>query len=175
MKNASLTTIFILILFFAITDVAVSQTAVSNFRNLVAEKKLEEAAAIAPQALNELSNDANFAIAVGDVYFELEEYQHALNAYQQARRINNKDNKIVAKVAFALSALGRTKDAINEVRPVLDKDKKNVSLIIALADAYLKADDITNAQLQITNARSIDNKNPEVYSMLGNIYFKQNI
>jgi len=175
LKVNTISLIIIIVSFISISEMSTAQSPVTKFRNLVSEKKYEEAALIAPQALAEMPNDADFSISVGDVYFELEEYNNALDAYRKAFKINNKNNSYVAKIADALSALNQTKEAIDELQKILNKDKKNVELIISLANAYLTADDINNAQLQITNARSIDSKNPRVFFMLGNIYYKQSI
>ena len=164
----------VLILFTAVSF-SFGQVSLTTFKALVQDKDFEKAADLAPSILTEHSRDADILALVGDVYFELEDYTKALDAYSRASDINKTNNKIIAKVATTLSALSRSKEAITLVDNALKKDKKNVDLLIALANAYLTADDIKNAELQIMNARNYDSKNPEVYYMLGNIYCNQSI
>ena len=164
----------ILILFFAGYIVS-AQGNISTFRAYVQEKEYEKASELAPSILTEHSNDIATIVLVGDVYYELEDYTKALDAYSKANSIKGADNKVTAKVANALTALNQTKEAVDLVEKALSKDKKNVDLLISLAKAYLVAGNIRNAELQITNARNYDSKNPEVFSMLGDIYYNQSI
>ncbi|MDR0926234.1 MAG: tetratricopeptide repeat protein [Ignavibacteria bacterium] len=167
--------IHIIIISILSIGLSLAQTPVSNFRNFANEKEYEKAGELAQQVLNENPNDFDIAMEVGDVYTELEEYSKALNAYSKARSISDKGNKALAKHARTLTALERSKEAIEELKKPLEKDKKNMELLIALADAYLHSGDVKNAEVQINNARSIDNKNAEVFIMLGNIYYDQSI
>ena len=160
---------------FLSISITFAQNSTSQFRNFVLQKDFERAGEVAQNALNENPNDFELAITVGDVYFELEEFNNALDAYSRARNINSRDNRAAAKVANALVALGRAKEAIDDLRKLLDKDKRNMELILALANAYLANGETRNAEMQVTNARSIDSKNPNVFSMLGKIYFEQNV
>ena len=164
----------ILILFFA-GNVVLAQGNISTFRAYIQDKEYEKASELAPTILAEYSNDIAIITLVGDVYYELEEFTKALDAYTKANSIKGADNKINVKVARTLTSLNRTKEAIELVDKALSKDKKNVELLIVLARAYLTAGNIRNAELQITNARNYDSKNPEVYSMLGDIYYNQSI
>ena len=164
----------ILILFIA-AKFTFAQGNITTFRSLVQDKDFEKAAEIAPSILSEHSRDADIILLVGDVYYELEEFEKAFNTYSIASGIRSADNKIIAKVANSLTALGRTKEAIALVDNAMKKDRRNVDLLIALAKAYLADGNIRNAELQVTNARNYDSKNPEVYSMLGDIYYNQSI
>jgi superkiller protein 3 len=160
---------------FLSISIAFAQNSASQFRSFVNQKDFEKAGEVAQNALNENPNDFELAITVGDVYFELEEFNSAFDAYSRAKNINSKDNSAAAKVANALVALNRPKEAIDDLKKLLDKDKRNMDLLIALANAYLANGETRNAEMQVTNARSIDSKNPNVFSMLGKIYFEQNV
>lgn len=156
-------------------NIAFSQNSAMSFRNYLQEKDFERAGSIAQNVLNENPRDFQLTVSVGDVYFELEEYDKALDAYTKARNINSNDSKIFAKLGRTLIALNRPQEAITDLRKALDKDKKNVELILELANAHLVAGEIRNAELQVSNARSINDKNANVFAMLGKIYYEQNV
>ena len=164
----------ILILFTAV-NLSFAQGNETKFRALIKDKDYEKAVEIAPSIMSEFSNNTELLVLVGDAYYELEDYTNALAAYSKASSVKNDDNKIVAKVAHALLPLNRSKEAIELVEKALKKDKKDVDLLIAFASSYLAAGDIKNAELQITNARNYNSKHPDVYSMLGDIYYNQSI
>lgn len=165
----------VLLLFIITTTLTFAQNATTQFRQFVNEKDYEKAGEVAAKALEESPKDIQLAIAIGDVYTELEDYDNALKAYSKAHSIDEKDINAAIKWANALSNLKRGKEAIEEISKLTSKNKKNANLMIALANAYLSMGDTKNAEQQITNARSIDGKNPEVFNMLGNIYFEQKI
>jgi tetratricopeptide (TPR) repeat protein len=165
----------IVLITFLSVSISFAQSVVSTFRAYIQDKDFEKAEEVAQKVLTENPKDATLAVEVGDVYYELEDYTNAFDAYSKARNIDNSDNKIVAKLAKSMIALNKSKDAIEVIDKVLKKDKQNVSLLITLASAYLASNDVKNAELQIMNARNYDDKNAEVYSMLGDIYYNQSI
>ena len=160
--------------FFSIS-IIFAQNSTSKFRAFLANKDFEQAGEVAQSALNENPNDFELAISVGDVFFELEEFNKAFDAYSKAKTINNRDNRVNAKLANSLVALGKAKEAIGDLKKLLERDRRNEALLIALANAHLANGDIRDAEMQVTNARSINNKNPAVFTMLGKIYFEQKI
>jgi len=160
-------------------SIAFAQNATSQFRNFLNQKDFEKAGEVAQQALTENPTDFELAISVGDVFYELDEFQKALDAYSRARNINTRDNaataRSAAKMANALSALGRPQEAIDDLTKLIDRNKRNVEMLLALANAFIAKGEIRNAEMRVTNARSIDSKNPNVFFMLGRIYFEQNV
>ena len=164
----------IAISFFSISMIS-AQNSSSKFRAFVADKDFEKAGEVAQSALNENPNDFELAISVGDVFFELEEFNKAFDAYSRARTINNRDNRVAPKLANTLVALGRSQEAIDDLRRLLERDRRNVDLLLALANALLANGSPREAEMQVTNARSIDNQNPNVFAMLGKIYFERKI
>ena len=160
-------------------SIAFAQNSTSQFRNFLNQKDFERAGEVAQSALTENPNDFELAISVGDVFFELEEFQKALDAYSRAKNINSRDNVATVrssiKIANALVALGRQQEAIDDLTKLLERNRRNVDLLLALANALVANGEIRNAEMRVTNARSIDNQNPNVFFMLGRIYFEQNV
>lgn len=154
-----------------------SQSTSMEFRKLVNESEYEQASKIANQVLEENQKDYELILLVGDVYYELEEFSDALSAYSRAKKLRAKDERLYNKLAKTLVKLERPKEAVTELEEALDEkgNKGNVSLMLDLANAYIAAGNSKAAEVQITNARSIDNKNPEVFVMLGKLYYEQKI
>ncbi len=175
MKLNSKKLCFIAFLTFFVVNIAIAQNNAAKFRTFVKEHDYEKAGELAEQVINENRKDYNLLMLVGDVYFELEQYNDAFNTYSIAKDLRSKDRKVWISLGRTLIKLNRHNDAIIELEKALEDDKKNEALILELANAYLAAGKINEAEIQITNARSINNKNPEVFVMLGKLYFEQKI
>ncbi len=167
--------LLILVLAIFSVNIVLSQNKADQVRKLLNENKLEEAAQFIPEAAKENFRDAKFLLLCGDVYFELERYEEALDMYKRSdeRESGNKVN--IMKIGRTLSYLGNHNEAIQYLNRVLRRDDKDYYMVLELANAYLRADSLNQAELLITRARGMDRKKPDAYIALGDLYFAQKV
>src|SRR6056297_6075 len=167
--------IFLITAFIGLTfSTAFAQNTKQDFINLLGKKEYIEAKEMIPQVLKNNPEDQQLHLLAGDVYFELTEYQNALKIYKEADDIDGGEPEVERKIAKAMSYLGKHKKAIEMLEDLVD-DESNVENMIALADAYLKADSTSKAELLITKAKKIDDENPNVLKKLGDLYYSQRV
>lgn len=164
----------ILIVFGMFSAAAFSQSAEKKVKELVNEKELDAAAHYIPAAMSENPKDFDFLMLCGDIYFELEKLDSALLAYEKAYSIDDMPT-IMRKIGRVKSMLGKHSEAIKYLKNTIDEDKKDLYSHLELAQAYLRADSLTQAELSITRARELDSKNPASFIAMGDYYFKQGV
>ncbi|MFP4527078.1 MAG: tetratricopeptide repeat protein [Candidatus Kapaibacterium sp.] len=153
---------------------AASQTPSEMFRKYLDEKKLEEAAAYIPAAIKENYKDRELAVQAGDVYMDLGRLDSALIMYRRAEDMDDTP-EIMTKIAETLSIQGKYEQAIEIMKEVIEDEEGEPNPILELAQIYIRADSLSQAELLITRARQMDKSNPEAYVALGDLYFAQRV
>lgn len=155
-------------------SIAFSQNAKQDMINALGESNYELAETFITNALAENPKDLDLHLLAGDVFMELGKFEQALNTYRAAERISKKSN-VLRKVADGLSATGNHPEAVAMLRKLTNDEKKEAANWLVLADVYIRADSIKQAELAITRAREMDSKNVRAYIVLGDLYFKQRV
>lgn len=168
-------TIIIILLAFFTLNVAWSQNKADQIRKLLNENKLEEAAELIPAAAKENFRDAKFLALCGDIYFELEKYEDALDMYRRSDERESGNAEVIRKIGRTMSYLGRHNEAIQFLNRALRRNDKDYYMVLELANAYLRADSLNQAELLITRARGMDRSKPDAYVALGDLYFAQKV
>lgn len=171
MKKALL---LILVVCFGFTSLY-SQSAKDKFKQSFKIKDYYEASKYIKDAFKDNPKDEDLLVMFGDAYFELEKTDSALIMYQKAYELEGDKPFFMRKVAKAYSGLGRHGDAIALIRKAINKDKSDIQNLLALGQAYIKADSLREAELSITRARELNKKSADAYVALGDLYFKQKI
>lgn len=167
-----------LIIFAAILLVSsniFAQTAANQLKEAVAAKNYEAAVVHAAQAVKENPEDVNVLLLAGDVFFEMDKNEEALNAYQKAYNEDKKNLTAVIKYGRLLSLTGRHNESISLLNEAVNKNQKDPKVRLELANSYLRIDSISKAELLITYARELDRKSPEAFTALGDLYMQQKI
>jgi tetratricopeptide (TPR) repeat protein len=164
-----------LLIFFGLiaTNNLMAQSNVSKVKQLKESQEFEQAAKLIPEAITENNKDDKFIDLCGDIYFELEKYESALELYKKAYDLDDKPN-YNRKIATTYSYLGKHKEALDILRKMKSKDN-SVENYYALGQAYIKADSIQQATLVLTQAKEKDDNNAKIYVALGDLYFKKNV
>lgn len=166
-------TIFVALLLLSFST-AFSQNAKNDMINALGESNYELAETFIANALIENPKDVELFLLAGDVYLELEKNDLALATYKAAEKISSKPF-VLRKLANGMSAAGLHTDAVKMLRKLTLDEKKEVANWLVLADVYIRADSISQAELAVTRAREMDDKNVRAYIVLGDLYFKQRV
>lgn len=164
----------IMLVLAAITGTAYSQSAEKMLMELYNNQEFDAAAKHIPDAMNEKPKDFDLLMLCGDIYFELENLDGAMSAYQRAYKVDDKP-VVMRKIGRIMSMQGNHLEAIKYLRKTVDEDKKDLYSYLELAQAFIRADSLTQAELAITRAREIDRKNPASFIAMGDYYFKQRV
>ncbi len=167
------TIIMAALLLFSIS-IAYSQNAKKGFIDALNQQNYELAESLIQQALSENAKDLDLHLLAGDVYLELGKNEQALATFRAAERISKRPN-VMRKVALGLSANKNFSEAVNILRRLTNDEKNEVENWLLLADVYISADSIRQAEMAVTRAREMDRNNVRAYIVLGDIYFAQRV
>lgn len=162
-----------LMLIFGVSA-AFSQSSEESLRKYVKEGNFEEAEKMIGSAINENPKDEDIYVLCGDVYMELNKYDDAIAKYKKAADLDD-DKKIIQKLGTAYSTAGKHEDALKLLNKLVKDNKKDAPSILALANAYLKADSSSKAEVLIYQARELDKSNPAGFLALGDLYFANGV
>lgn len=106
-------------------------------------------------------------------------------AYQEGKLDEAKDNyekNLAANPESALSAVGlaklefktNPKEAESKLSDIQKKNKKDINVILAIAQAYLDNGMPEKAMEKLADAKKVDKKSPEVYIFEGDMLLKEN-
>ncbi len=166
-------TTYVALLFLSIS-MAFSQNAKEQFMFAVNEGNFELAETHISAALSENPKDIDLHLLAGDIFIELGKFNKAVETYRLAEKISRKPN-VMRKLAGGLSMAGDFPEAVKMLRKLTVDEKKEAENWIALANVYVLADSIGQAELAIARAREIDKNNVQAYVILGDLYFKQRV
>ncbi|MCO5251405.1 MAG: tetratricopeptide repeat protein [Candidatus Kapabacteria bacterium] len=165
----------ITILLFIGIGTALAQSSKESLRLHINTGDMEAALQEIPSVLNQNPNDFDVLMMAGDVYLDYNRYSDAIKMYDRASRENRKSSEARLKLAKSQSLSGDVKNALETINDAIKRDEKDLSLTLELANIYLRADSLSQAELIITRAREMDKKSPLPYIGLGDLYFKQKV
>ncbi len=152
-----------------------SQNTSEALHELASIHKYSEAASLIPQAIKENPKNEQLMILCGDIYTELEKPDSALIMYRKADDIRSDQPKTMRKIGETLSLMGKHLEAIQELKQAIKEAPNDVYNYLELGSVYIRADSLTQAEFNITKAREMDNKIPDAYVALGDLYFAQKV
>ena len=143
-------------------------------------KDYELALKLIPEAINQNPKDAMVHYIAGDVYLEMEKYEDAVRMFKKTVDIDKKNIDAWIKLGRALTFNDKREEAMEVLKDAQDKDEKNVFILLEMANVYLSKEtlnneDLTKAELLITQARELNKKEPASFVALGDYYFKQRV
>lgn len=158
---------------------AISQSS-DELLNAVDQKEFERALQLIPQAIAEKPKDAMIHFVAGNVYLEMEKYNEAAAMFQKSVDLDKKNIDAWIRLGRALALSGKREEAMEELKDAQDRDEKNIFILLEMANVYLTkenltSEDLTKAELLITQARELNKNEPAAFVALGDYYFKQRV
>lgn len=117
------------------------------------QKKWKEALKSFQKALgNKMYSTPNITyVNMGDVYFTLDDYPKAIEAYREAKRYATQDY-IIYRLGMALLKAGNAKEAVGVLQEGVALTPKNPDMRLSLAQAFLQAGDKRSALAEFRKA-----------------------
>lgn len=154
-----------------------AQSTVERFKKAIIEKEYVEALSLTSQVINENPNSLELLDLAADVYVEMEYHAEALKVLQAALEIESNNVTFTRKYALALANTSKFTEAVNIMNKLFKKKgmDKNPDNLIALANIYLKADSLAQAEYTLLKARESDDKRAEIFTGLGDLYYAKKV
>jgi len=171
MKRISITT---MLAFIIINYGLFANGDLKQLKELYENKEFVEASQISDAVSNANPKDFEAQLICGDIFLELENYDKALGFFNKAKKIKDKP-EVLRRIGRVYSLQGKHDDAEKMLEGAIKDDKKDVDSYLELADAYIRANKMSEAKVQITRASNIDSKTPKTDLALGNMYFAQGV
>lgn len=127
-----------------------------------------------------MSNDKNkkdysFNLLCGDIYLELEKIDSAYIYYKKAEDLEDDKPEVLRKVGRVESLKGNYQAAVKILEKAIEEDKKSVDSYLELADAHIRDNNLKDAEIVIGRAKRLNEKEPRIYTTLGDMYFAQRV
>ncbi len=161
------------LIFFGFAEVFAAP--VDDLKNFYKEKDYTNARTVITAAITQKPKDEDVFVMAGDVYFELAMPDSAMIMYKRANELDGGDNNIKRKLAKTFSELGMHQEAIDLINKAIKDEKNNVLNNLALGQAYLKKGDLNKADLEIRKAQKMDEKLPQGWVALADLYYAQRV
>ncbi|MFA6571244.1 MAG: tetratricopeptide repeat protein [Bacteroidota bacterium] len=165
----------VLMMFFVFSNIAFTQTATEKVKELAKNKDFTEATAFIPMAVKESPKDERFMILCGDIYFDLEKLDSALIMYRKADDIKSNQSLTMRKIGKVLSLKKNNTEAIEILKDAVKRYKEDPNCYLELAQAFIRADSMRQADFNIRKAIELDKSNADAYVALGDYYFPQKV
>jgi tetratricopeptide (TPR) repeat protein len=160
---------------FLLAISANAQTSKDEFLKLVNEKRVDEASKLINQVEQAYPKDFDVLVAIGDVYSELEKYPEAVNFYAKAYDIHDDNQVLNRKYSLALADAKNFKEAFKLIRRTIKDNPKVIENYLTASEVFIRADSLSEAEIEIDRAREIDPKNPGPYVAMGNFYYARRV
>lgn len=147
----------------------------NDFKELYKSKDYPEAVKLIPAALAEKSKDADMYIMAGDVYYGMAMTDSAFVMYKTAYELEPKDDGNLRLYAKLLGETGKATEAVDLLEKAIKKSPKEVKNYLALGQAYIKAGEMSKADLEIRKAQKMDEKLPDGWFALADLYYAQKV
>lgn len=152
----------------------------ADLKSAIDSKDFEKAVQMIPQVIAKNQKDALVHIMAGDVYLEMEKYTEAAQMFEKAVDLDKKNVDSWLKYGRSLAMSGKRKEALELLKDAQDRFERNVHVLLEMANVYLTkesltSEDLTKAELLITQAREMDKSEPDAFVALGDYYFKQRV
>lgn len=154
-----------------------SATAQSDFekaRQLVQAGDYSGALPLVRSAAAANPKNAQIQLFAGDVFTEMDKLDSAVIFYRKAWDANDEVNE-GRKLASALAKVGKSSEAVTLMKGVVKENKDDVNALLGLAEAFISADSLTQADVNIRKAQKLAPDNAEAFVALGDLYFAQKV
>lgn len=148
-----------------------------SLKKAMGENDFIEASKYALSASKEAKDSKNLEVLVmcGDAYLNIDNPDSAMYFYKIANDIKSSKPFIMRKIAKVMSIKGQTKEAIKLLKDAISEDKKDQATYLSLADAYIADKNMKDAEVTIGQAKKLNDKNPDLFITLGDMYFEQGV
>lgn len=165
------------VLVILITFQTFAQTTYEQLKGLYDQSKLFDASQLAPELAKSSPKDLNVQILVGDIFYDLEDYENSLTYYKNAYEIDKRNFEVLYRLGRAYHRTGDAGKGFKILDDAVDavKKGKNVEPFIELAKAHIRDKNISEAEIWINRAKDKNKKSPIVYITLGDLYFSQGV
>ncbi|MCX6147867.1 MAG: tetratricopeptide repeat protein [Candidatus Kapabacteria bacterium] len=162
---------------FLISIVANAQQNTANLKKAMSENDFIEASKYALAASKEAKDSKNLEVIVmcGDAYLNIENLDSAMYFYKFANDIKSYKPFIMRKIGKVNILKGQIKEAIKILKDAISEDKKDQASYLSLADAYIADKNMKDAEVTINQAKKLNDKNPDIFITLGDMYFEQGV
>ncbi len=160
---------------FLLAFIANAQSDKDTFLQLIKEKNYDQASKMIDQIAKAYPKDFQVLVAIGDVYYELEKYTEAVKYFAIAYDIDDGNQELNRKYSLALADAKNFKEAFKIIRQTIKDKPKEIQNYLTASEVFIKADSLTEAEVQIDRARAIDPNNPGPYVAMGNFYFTRRV
>jgi tetratricopeptide (TPR) repeat protein len=147
---------------------------VDKVKDYFKAKDYPEAVKYIKGAIADKPKDEELFAICGDIYYELGMPDSAMIMYRKAVDLDN-SNEYKRKLARTYSDLKKHTEAIELINKAIKEDKKDPKNFLALGQAYIKADSLSKADLEIRKAQKMDEKSADGYLALADLYFAQKV
>ena len=143
-------------------------------------KDFELAIKLIPDAINQNPKDPQIHLIAGEIYLEMEKYAQAAQMFEKAVSLDRKNITSWVRWGRSLTLSGKYDEAMKILKDAQERDEKNVFVLLEMANVYLLRDnisneDLTKAELLITRASQLNDKEPASFVALGDFYFKRRV
>lgn len=108
---------------------------------------------------------------LADVYQDLDRWDDAVNAYEQALRLDSSNHNAMNNYAYYLSVRGeRLEDALELAESAIEMDPENASYLDTIGWIHFKLGNLESAKEYIIQAVETCDAGAEVFEHLGDIY-----
>lgn len=135
-------------------------------------QKGEEAVAAYQKAISLDSKKAEYHIALGKAYVEIQEYQLAVNSYNAAIMLDDTQAFYHWEKAEVFSKLRQKKEAIQAYTQAINLQPTDSALYANRALLQLDICQYTEAKADLKKAISLNRNNADYYNILGNLFLE---
>lgn len=158
---------------------AISQSG-DELLNAVDQKDYVKALELIPQAIAEKPKDAMIHFVAGNVYLEMDKFNEAVSMFEKSVDLDKNNIDAWIRWGRSLTLSNKREEAMEVLKDAQDRDEKNIFILLEMANVYLlkenlTSEDLTKAELLITQARELNKKEPAAFVALGDYYFKQRV
>jgi tetratricopeptide (TPR) repeat protein len=151
-----------------------AQSNIDKAKQFVAERDYLKAYDYALPAVKDAPKNSDVLLLAGEIYLEMEKADSAVQFIAKAVDIDDKTS-VMRKYAKALARAGKFEEAVKIAKKAIKKDEKDAYNQLALADVYLKADSLKQAEMTIIVAKDLNKKIPDGFVALGDLYYAQRV
>ncbi len=112
-----------------------------------------------------------FNLKEGDLYFEADNYESAINIYKSILEDNDRNVDILLRLGKSYLKLNETSTSIQVLDRILSIQPENNEALSCISDAYTKQGDYDNALSKLRALLSLSGDNAEIQNRIAFIYY----
>ena len=163
------------IIVILLTTITIFSQTKEEFTSLVNEGKIYEASKIAQSISDANPTDLDLQLMVGDVFYDMEEYDKALAIYKKAENIDDDAPKVLIRVGRTLHITGNKEKGFEYLEEARDEDDEFIPVYLEYANAYIRDKDYAEAKIWIDRGIDEDDEDTRLYLTSGNMYYDQKV